>query len=184
VATSTKRSRSEQRERRPVPTDPEPLSKKQLSRGRTGRRALIGALIAFVAAGVVFLGPRTGTTTARGSGYTVVVTYPEVTRPGLPIRWEYVISHPGGFDGPVSLATTFDYLHLFDLTNIEPEAESATSSSGEIVYTFARPSGDVLRVSMDATAESGFHEVPETTTRVIVGGSTVVSVRFSTKVVP
>jgi hypothetical protein len=145
---------------------------------------ILGALLAFAVAGAAFLGPKTATATARGSGYTVVVTYPSVTRPGLPIRWEYVITHPGGFDGPVSLATTFDYLHLFDLTNIEPEAVGSTSTAGEVVYTFARPAGDELRVSMDATAESGFHEVPETTTQVAVGGSTVVTVRFSTKVVP
>jgi hypothetical protein len=182
MATATK---EEQKQRRPVPTDPERVPKKKLARARAGRRAIIAVLALFLLAGVSgFLGPKTTTTTAHGSGYTVVVTYPAVTRPGLPIRWEYTVRHAGGFDAPVSLATTFDYLHLFDLTNIEPDPTSASSSGGEIVYRFEAPTGDELRISMDATAESGFHEVPSTTTRVIVNGSTVVSVTFSTKVVP
>jgi hypothetical protein len=183
MATATKTER--QQDRRPVPTDPERVPKKKLARARAGRRVIIGMLALFVLIGVSgFLGPKTATATVSRSGYTLVVTYPAVTRPGLPIRWEYTIRHAGGFDGPIALATTFDYLHLFDLTNIEPEATSATSSGGEIVYRFAPPAGDELRISMDATAESGFHEVPSTTTRVIVDGSNVVSVTFSTKVVP
>jgi hypothetical protein len=183
MATATQTER--QQERRPVPTDPERVPKKKLARARAGRRVIIGMLALFMLIGVSgFLGPKTATATVSRSGYTVVVTYPAVTRPGLPIRWEYTIRHAGGFDGPVSLSTTFDYLHLFDLTNVEPEATSATSSGGEVVYRFAPPAGDELRISMDATAESGFHEMPSTTTRVIVDGSNVVSVTFSTKVVP
>jgi hypothetical protein len=131
-----------------------------------------------------YLGPKTATATARTNGYTVAVAYPEVTRPGLPIRWEYTITHHGGFDGPVSLATTFDYLHLFDLTNLEPQPVESTSTGDTIVFRFSRPEGDVLRVSMDATSESGFHEVPSAVTHVLVGGSTMVSVEFETKVVP
>lgn len=182
MGTSTRRSRQD---RRPVPTDPEPVSKHRLARARLGRRITLALLALFLLVGLSgSLGPKTATQTVRRGGYTLVLTYPAVTRPGLPIRWEYSITHPGGFDGQVSLATTFDYLHLFDLTNIEPEASAATSSGGEVVYRFAPPDGDVLRVSMDATAESGFHEIPQTTTRVIVGGTTVATVRFSTRVVP
>lgn len=182
MPTQTGRSRQD---RRPIPTDPEPVPKRSLVRARAGRRAIIAVLALFLVVGLSgFLGPRTATRTVSRSGYTVVATYPEVTRPGLPIRWEYSITHPGGFDGPITLAITFDYLHLFDLTNIEPEAADATASGDDVVYRFAPPSGDVLRVSMDAAAESGFHEVPETTTRVIVAGAVVATVRFSTKVVP
>jgi hypothetical protein len=146
---------------------------------------IVGLLTAFAVAGVSgFLGPKTSVVTTRGSGYTLAVTYPQVTRPGLPVRWEYTISHPGGFDGPVSLQTTFDYLHLFDLTNIEPEPIGASSTGGLILYRFSPPPGDVLRISMDAAAESGFHEPSETHTRVLVGGRAVLSVSFSTRVVP
>jgi hypothetical protein len=182
MATAMKRPRQD---RRPAPTDPEPISRRRLTRARAGRRAIVAGLALFVLAGVSgVLGPKTSAATERNGGYTVVVTYPAVTRPGLPVRWEYKVEHAGGFDGPVTLATTFDYLHLFDLTNVEPDPDAATSSGGEIVYRFAPPPGDVLRVSMDAAAEAGFHEVSSTTTRVEVGGSTVVSVTFSTRVVP
>lgn len=36
-----------------------------------------------------YLGARTATASASGGGYTLTVTYPRITRPGLPIRWEY-----------------------------------------------------------------------------------------------
>jgi hypothetical protein len=182
MATGTK---EEHEQRRRLPTQPEHVTKTKLARARAVRRAILAALALFALVGASgFLGPKTAVATASRSGYTVVATYPAVTRPGLPVRWEYTIRHPGGFDGPITLAITFDYLHLFDLTNIEPEPASASSSGGDIAYRFDPPTGDELRVSMDAAAESGFHEVPNTTTRVIVNGSTVVRVDFSTKVVP
>ncbi len=161
------------------------MSKGVLARGRAARRAIVALLSLFVLAGLTgYLGPKTATVTVRKGGYTVSVRYPAVTRPGLPIRWEYTVTHAGGFDGPVSLAITFDYLHLFDLTNIEPQAAEATSTSSVVVYSFRPPAGDTLRVSMDATAETGFHEVPATTTDVAVNGRAVVSIEFDTRVVP
>jgi hypothetical protein len=182
MATSTEHWNQE---RRPVSTAPESISKKRLRQARAARRAILATLTMFLLVGLSgWLGPKTATATAHGSGYTLVVTYPEVTRPGLPIRWEYSIRHPGGFDGPVSIVTTFAYLHLFDLTNIEPEPDSSASAGGRVVYRFARPVGDELRISMDATVESGFHEVPTTTTTVRVNGAEVVSVGFRTRVVP
>jgi hypothetical protein len=145
----------------------------------------VALLVIFVVVGASgLLGPKTGTTSASAGGYTLDVTYPAVTRPGLPVRWEYQLRHPGGFEGPITLSFTFDYIHLFDLTNIEPEASSAVATGDRLVYGFDPPDGDTFRVSMDAAAESGFHETPTTLTTVSVRGREVVSVSFSTRVVP
>ena len=166
-------------------TDPEDVPFDDVRRARLGRRVVIGLLILFLAAGALELfGSRTDQATAEASGYRLTVTYPSITRPGLPIRWEFEVDHAGGFDGPIRLATTFDYLHLFDISNLEPDATSATATGGDLIYDFDPPSGDVFRVSMDGNTEPGFHELPEATTTLFVDDEPVVAVTYSTKVVP
>jgi hypothetical protein len=139
----------------------------------------------FLVAGVFgFLGPRTDVATATAGGYTLSVTYPAITRPGLPVRWEFAVTHAGGFDGPVRIATSFDSLHLFDISNIEPDAREATGSAGDIVYAWDPPAGDTFRASMDGNTEPNAHEVPTVTTSVFVNGASVVSLQYRMVVVP
>jgi hypothetical protein len=166
-------------------TDPEELPFDEVRRARLVRRLVIGLLVAFLAAGAFELfGARTDQATAEASGYRLTVTYPSITRPGLPIRWEFEVDHAGGFDGPIRLATTFDYIHLFDISNLEPDATSATATSDDLIYVFDPPSGDSFRVAMDGNTEPGFHELPEATTTLFVDDEPVVAVTYSTKVMP
>jgi hypothetical protein len=166
-------------------TEPERLTEPVLRRQRTRRRIGLTLLAVFVLAGMVgLLGSRTDVASATASGVTLTVTYPSVTRPGLPIRWEFLVHRDGGFDGPIELRTTFDYLHLFDISNLEPEPSSSTGTAGEVIYTFDRPDGEDFRVSMDGNTEPGMHEVPPATTSVVMNGTTVVSVEYLTVVVP
>ncbi|MFL5736669.1 MAG: hypothetical protein ACJ76P_04950, partial [Actinomycetota bacterium] len=76
------------------------------------------------------------------------------------------------------------YLHLFDVSNLEPDSTSSTASGGLLVYQFDPPPGDVFRVSMDGNTEPGEHELPPVTSSVLVGGQPVVSVTYQTTVVP
>lgn len=170
---------------RHVPTDPEPTPPEKLRRQRLERRIMLGVLVVFLVLGAseVF-GTWTRTVTSSGNGVVLSVTYPATTRPGLPIRWEFTVTRPGGFDGPITLSTTFDYLHLFDVSNVEPDARSATASGTELSYTFAPPSGDTLRVAMDGNTEPGFHELPPVTSTVTLDGAPAVSVSYQTIVVP
>jgi hypothetical protein len=166
-------------------TDPEDIPLREEQRARLGRRVIVGALVLFLAAGAFdLLGSRTAEASAEASGYRLTVIYPSITRPGLPIRWEFEVDHARGFDGPIRLATTFDYLHLFDISNFEPDATSATASGGDLIYEFDPPGGDSFRVSMDGNTEPGFHELPSATTTLYVDGRPVVAVTYSTKVVP
>jgi hypothetical protein len=166
-------------------TDPGDVSLDELRRERLGRRIVLGVLVVFLAAGSLeVFGSKTDQATATAAGFTLTVTYPSVTRPGLPIRWEFDVTHPGGFDQPIRLATTFDYLHLFDISNLEPDAASSTGSGTEVIYVFDPPPGDDFRVSMDGNAEPGFHELPSATTTLLVGDQPVVSVTYATRVVP
>jgi hypothetical protein len=146
---------------------------------------MLGVLGLFLIAGAFeVFGSWTRTVTATGNGVTLTVTYPAVTRPGLPIRWEFEVTRSGGFDGPIELQTSFDYLHLFDVSNLEPDARSATGSDRYVSYTFDPPQGDTLRVAMDGNTEPGFHEVPPATTTVSIGGTDATSVTYRTIVVP
>jgi hypothetical protein len=149
------------------------------------RRIVLILLAVFLALGLAgVFGPRTSTATASAGGYRLQVTYPSVTRPGLPIRWELLLTHPGGFGDKVRIATTFDYFHLFDVTGIDPEISSSTSDGSVIVFEFDPPDGDTFRVQFDAAVEPGVHELPKATTSVLVGGRPAVQVTYSTRVVP
>lgn len=169
-----------------APTDPEPTSPKQLRRQRLERRIMLGVLVLFLVLGALeVFGAWTRTVTSTANGVTLTVTYPAVTRPGLPIRWEFTVTRPGGFSGPISLRTSFDYTHLFDISNLEPDARSATATGSDVVYTFDPPSaGDTFRVTMDGNTEPGFHELPPVTTSVSIAGADAASVTYRTIVVP
>jgi hypothetical protein len=84
----------------------------------------------------------------------------------------------------VSFSTTFNYLHLFDLTGIDPTPSADSSTSAAIVWHFDRPATDSFRVTFDAATESGFHEAPTASVGFFVGGALVVDASFRTVVVP
>jgi len=157
----------------------------QRIRDRWFRRAAITSLCLIIIIGLLGgFGTRTAIASSEAGGYRLAVTYPTITRPGLPIRWEIAVEHTGGFDGRIQLATTFDYLHLFDISNTEPDAAKATASADDVIYTFNSPEGETFRVSMDGNTEPGLHEVPPATTTLFIGGERVVSVTYATRVVP
>jgi hypothetical protein len=169
----------------PDSTTPDPEPPDRLRKARATRRALAGVLAAFVILGMFGLfGSKTDGVTATGGGYTLSVIYPRVTRPGLPVRWIYTVRHPGGFRDAIRIATSFEYLNLFDLTNIQPDASSQTASGSTIVWSFEPPAGDEFSVTYDAATEVGLHELPPATASVVVDGRPVVQVRFKTVVVP
>jgi hypothetical protein len=168
-----------------VPTEPEPTPPEKLRRQRLERRIMLAVLGLFLVLGAFeVFGALTRTAASSANGVSLSVTYPAITRPGLPIRWEFTVTRAGGFDGPVTLRTTFDYLHLLDISNLEPDARSATATGEDMAYTFDPPSGDTLRVAMDGNTEPGFHELPPVTTTVSIDGADAVSVTYRTIVVP
>jgi hypothetical protein len=168
-----------------IQTAPRSYPQKRIRRARSERRIVLVLLAVFLALGLAgVFGPRTSTVTANGGGYRLTVTYPAVTRPGLPVRWEVLVTHAGGFPDRLRIGTTFDYFHLFDVTGIEPDATSSTSDGGNMVFEFDPPPGDTLRIQFDASVEPSVHELPSATTSVLVGDRPVVQVSYSTRVMP
>jgi hypothetical protein len=144
--------------------------------------ALLGVLVLVGLLGL--LGSKTKSVTAVVGGYRLSVVYTAVTRPCLPVRWEYDVRHAGGFSGPIKILTTQAYLNLLDINSLEPQPSSETAGGGVIEWTFDPPSGDDFIVSIDAAAEAGMHELPSATAQVVIDGRPVVQVRFKTVVVP
>jgi hypothetical protein len=90
----------------------------------------------------------------------------------------------GGFNGPVTIATTGDYFDLFDENGLDPDPEAATTNGDLLIWEFGPPHGDVLTVTFDARLEPASHLRRSAETSVLVDRDAVVSVRYSTVVMP
>ena len=78
-----------------------------------------------------------------------------------------------------------DYLELWDLNGVYPSPSEERSDGSRIVWTFAAPEGDVLRVSIDARVEPGAQlETRHAAVSLIQIGEPEITVRFSTTVRP
>lgn len=152
---------------------------------RALRRVALAILFVFLGLGVTgFFGVRSATATASGGGYTLTVEYAAVTRAGLATPWAVEVRHAGGFDGPVTLATTSDYMDIFDENGLDPDPATSTSTATETIWTFDPPPGDVLRVSFDARLEPAVSSGKAGRTTLLVEGRPAVSVGYRTRVMP
>ena len=91
----------------------------------------------------------------------------------------------GGFDGPVTVAVSHDYLDLFISNGVSPAAASETSSADAVYLTFdPPPTGDTMSVAWDVVAKPtpffitrhGFVSVVDST------GASDLTARFETRV--
>jgi len=150
------------------------------------RRTYVAALTLFVVLGVFdAFGSRTGVASADDGGYRLALDYPAQTRSGLPVEWRLVVTHPGGFDGPVRVAITLDYFNSFDFNNVSPTPVETSNRDGLLIWSFPRPIGDSLVVLLDARTQPGLRSGPSATTAVVTeDGTPIVAVRYTTGVMP
>lgn len=150
------------------------------------RRLFVAALSLFLLAGLLgWLGVRTGTVQAEGGGYELEVRYPKVARPGLSVPWEVTIRHPGGFDGPVTVATNSSYFDLFDENSFDPDPESTTSDGERIIWEFEPPDeGDTMDVSLDTRVGPNIQLGTSGRTEILDEGQPVVTVEYKTWIMP
>jgi hypothetical protein len=169
----------------PMPTNPEAVPLSRLRRAQNGRRVILAAVIGFLLVGAAnLLGVRQETVSATGGGYRLSVTYTSVTRPGLVTPWSFTVEHPGGFDGPITVAATQSYFDLFDHNVFYPDVAKSTASDGRLIWEFDPPPGDTLTVLMDARMEPTEQLSRAATTSVLVEGQPVATVHYTTRVVP
>lgn len=98
------------------------------------------------------LGPRFRTVAASSNGTSVEVTYASVTRPGLATTWLVEVRRPGGFAGPITIATTTTYFDGFDFNALYPDPDRTSSRGDLVAFTFEPPRGEVFRVRFDGRA--------------------------------
>jgi hypothetical protein len=168
-----------------VPTTPEETDLGRARQARAVRRVFLTLLAIFIALGLAGrLGVRTRTVKAAGGGYELTVIYGQVTRPGLPTPWSFTVRRPGGFEGPVTVATTHRYLDMFDENGFDPEPTSSTATERYLIWEFEAPPGDTLSVSLDARIEPSLQWGRSGETAVLENGRQVVAARYKTWVMP
>lgn len=167
-------------------TLPEDVPRERLRRAQHGRRAFLVVVFVFVALGLLgVFGVKTATVRASGGGYDLEVRYARVARSGLAVPWSVTIRHPGGFEGPVTLASNSAYFDLFDANSLEPDPESSTTDGERFIWELSPPEeGDTMVVSLDTRVGPNAQLGTSGSTAVLVDGEPVVQVRYKTWVMP
>ncbi len=166
--------------------DPDAAGGRRAKLAVAARRGYVAALTLFVFLGLLdVFGSRSGLASATGGGYRMTLDYPAETRSGLPVEWRLVVTHPGGFDGPVRVGITLDYFNSFDFNNVSPTPVETTNRGGLLIWSFPGPVGDTLVVLLDARTQPGLRSGPSATTAVVTSdGIPIVAVRYTTGVMP
>jgi hypothetical protein len=138
-----------------ISTLPERRADADVRRARTLRRIGLAVLAVFVLAGAVgLLGTKTSTTTVRGDGYEMTVTYPRISRPGHAVRVQVEVTRDGGFGGkPVQLRYATAYLEMFDENAFTPQPNGETAGPGYTEDEFLPPRGEVFVLTVDTRIE-------------------------------
>jgi hypothetical protein len=140
------------------------------------------AVVALGAGGL--FGLRTTSTTTSANGWTVTVTYARISRAGLDTPWQVTVHHPGGFDGPITVATTSDYFDMFETQGLSPGPSAETSTDRYTYQQFDPPPGDTFEVSYDAYIQPSSQHGFSAQTAVITGDQEVGRVSYRTRLVP
>jgi hypothetical protein len=171
---------------KPLPTVPEDAAgPSEQRRHRIERRVGLALVFVVLALGAAnLLGVRAATVSKSGGGFELSVEYASVSRPGLATPWTVRVRRPGGFDGPVVLATTSRYLELLDENGLDPDPQRATATGDMTVWEFEPPPGEELTVAFDGRLEPAFHTGRSGETSILVDGEPAVSVSYRTVVMP
>jgi hypothetical protein len=158
----------------------------ELVRARRYRRIGLAVLGLIVVAGLLnLLGVRHAVAVADGGGYRLEVRYGRVTRPGLSTSWEVAVTRPGGFEGPITLATNVDYFDRFDFNQFYPEPSTTSSRDDVVLLTFEDIEGDRFVVRFDGRASPTFvFALAEGSTALEIEGRELVRVDYTTVVMP
>jgi hypothetical protein len=154
-------------------------------RAQRWRRVGILAMLVVVVAGAFgLLGVHSTVRTVTNDGYTAQLTYAAIARSGWDVPWTLRITHPGGFDGAVTVAVTADYFDIFESQRFWPEPSSETRG-GEFVYlSFDQPPGDTLTIGYDAYIAPSSQLGRSATVTVLTDGQPRVSLRYQTFLLP
>ena len=168
-----------------IETLPEVTGMAAARRGRHWRRVGLAALVVFVLLGASgLLGVREATTSASGGGYTASFSYPRIARAGWAVPWELRVTHPGGFDGAVTVAMSADYFDIYESQRFWPEPAQETRDRENLYLTFDEPPGDTLVVSYDAFIQPSAQTGKDVALTIVTDGVARVTLQASTVLLP
>jgi len=154
-------------------------------RGRTIRRITVGVLVLLVLLGALgVFGVRSGSVHASGDGYDLRVDYAMVSRAGLDTPWKVTVRHPGGFAGPITLATSAEYFEMFETQGLTPAPDAETASARYRYLTFSPPPGDTFTLTYDAYIQPASQLGHRAETALLIDGKQVARVAYRTRLVP
>jgi hypothetical protein len=129
-------------------------------------------------------GMRTRSVSAEADGYQLTVVYSAVSRAGIDTPWRVVVHHPGGFDRPVTLATTADYFDIFEAQGFRPTPSAETATGEYLFQEYDPPPGEELRVDFDAYIQPASQRGQRASTVLIVDGREITRVSYRTVLFP
>ena len=131
-------------------------------------------------------GVETAHVRARGGGFELDVRYGSVSRPALATPFDIEVTKTGGFDGPVMVKVSSEYLAMWDENGLDPEPIAATTDTQWTYWTFEPPrEGDTMVVSFDARIEPAVQQGKKGTVAVLdASGASLVEVAFRTRIWP
>ncbi len=157
-------------------------------RGRMFRRLGIAVMVVFLAAGAMgWLGQHKGTASATQGGYRIEVSYPKVTRGGLPANWVLRVERLDGQPLPSSfdIRSNAGYFAIFDENGLDPQPASVWSDGAFLTWTFEpEQSQTVLVVRFDARLQPNTRGWFDNTTSLVVDDTVEVSANYRTWAVP
>jgi hypothetical protein len=149
------------------------------------RATLTGLALFVVASALTLLGVRTSTTSADGSGYHLSVEYPSIARAGLDTVWRVTVRRDSVLDKELELSVTGSYLDLFETQAFHPEPTESSRDGDTLHLTFTTtPGSDTFVVAYDAYIQPSAQRGRDGSVSVVVDGAPVVSVSFTTHLVP
>jgi hypothetical protein len=136
-----------------------PVDRRRVTPGLRTRRAFVALLALVILAGLLGLfGVHSRSVAARGrDGEVLAVHYASIARAGLSTPFQITVHDPGGFDGPVVLAVSRDYLDLFDVNSVNPQPDSERGNPDNVVWRFDTPHNSTFVVSVDLEVQSSRH---------------------------
>lgn len=167
-----------------VPEDPPPSWLRMEQRIRFVSISFMTLVV--VAAGVGLLGVWTGTASATESGYTVEVEHARVSRGGLPTPFAIrVLSDAGDLPEAITIRVDNAYMAIFDENGLDPTPVSTFADDRHIWWTFEVPPGrQHLTVEFDGRIEPSAQWGKSATVALVDGDEVIVSVDYTTVVVP
>lgn len=166
-------------------TVPPALSDGRLRRARALRRLFIAGVVALLVLSLAGLaGPRVATVRAEADGWVLEVEYPQRTRGGLPADLRILVSHAGGFQGPITLALSVDYLTILQGHDLWPQPSGSTADESWLHLDFDPPTGTTFAARYSARTTAALRRGADGVIAVLVGGVPVVSVPMTTVILP